>query len=265
MKFNKKNLKNIKGDASFRSFYRKRNNKKKTVIVYSSKEKEKNLLIYDAINKLLIRNKILAPKLFNENYNKNFIEIEDFGNEWNSFSQKNLSSGDLEQGINSYFRIFPFEKVDHDSVVWDLNPNEEQLHRLWSYYLANVTMIDEKIGSLLKSLDDKGYLENAVVIFTSDHGDSMGDHGQIEKWTMYDEIVRVPCVFWSKNSDLLTYSGRNENGLCQLFDLGPTILEYAGIEGEFRYAQEDPLGAGVGPTAAPTVVMDAFTGEMKTI
>ena len=89
-------------------------------------------------------------------------------------------------------------EVDHDSVVWDLNPNEEQLHRLWSYYLANVTMIDEKIGSLLKSLDDKGYLENAVVIFTSDHGDSMGDHGQIEKWTMYDEIVRVPCVFGQK-------------------------------------------------------------------
>ena len=79
MKFNKKNLKNIKGDASFRSFYRKRNNKKKTVIVYSRKEKEKNLLIYDAINKLLIKNKILAPKLFNENYNKNYIEIEDFG------------------------------------------------------------------------------------------------------------------------------------------------------------------------------------------
>lgn len=45
--------------------------------------------------------------------------VEDFGNEWNSFSQKNLSSGDLEQGINSYFRIFPFEKVDHDSVGAD--------------------------------------------------------------------------------------------------------------------------------------------------
>ena len=37
-------------------------------------------------------------------------------------------------------------------------------------------------------------------------------------------------MFLVKNSDLLTYSGRNENGLCQLFDLGPTILEYAGIE-----------------------------------
>ena len=40
----------------------------------------KNLLIYDAINKILLKNKILAPHLYNENYSKNFIEIEDFGN-----------------------------------------------------------------------------------------------------------------------------------------------------------------------------------------
>ena len=74
-------LKKIKGDASFRSFYRKKNDKKNSIIVYASKEKEKNLLIYDAINRLLINNKILAPKLYKENYKKNYIEIEDFGND----------------------------------------------------------------------------------------------------------------------------------------------------------------------------------------
>jgi len=77
----KSTLKKIKGDASFRSFYRKRNNKKNSIIVYATKEKEKNLLIYDAINRLLIENKILAPKLYKENYKKNFIEIEDFGDD----------------------------------------------------------------------------------------------------------------------------------------------------------------------------------------
>jgi len=77
----KSTLKKIKGDASFRSFYRKKNNKKNSIIVYASKEKEKNLLIYDAINSLLIENKILAPKLYKENYKQNSIEIEDFGDD----------------------------------------------------------------------------------------------------------------------------------------------------------------------------------------
>jgi len=80
MKLDKKNLRRIKGDASFRIFFRKKSNKKNSIIVYTNKEKKKNLLIYDAINSLLIKNKILAPKLFNENYKKNFIEIKDFGN-----------------------------------------------------------------------------------------------------------------------------------------------------------------------------------------
>ena len=81
MSLNRLNLKKIKGDASFRTFYRKKIGNKKSIIVFASKEKEKNLLIYDAINKLLIKNKILAPKLYSESYKKNFIEIEDFGND----------------------------------------------------------------------------------------------------------------------------------------------------------------------------------------
>ncbi len=76
----KKMLK-IKGDASFRKFYRKRNNYHTSVIVFARKEKFKNLLVYDAINKILNQNKILAPKLYKENYTQNYIEIQDFGNE----------------------------------------------------------------------------------------------------------------------------------------------------------------------------------------
>jgi len=79
MILNKSKLKKIKGDASFRSFYRKKLDNKNSIVVYAAKEKEKNLLIYDAINNLLIKNKILAPKTYKENYKQNFIEIEDFG------------------------------------------------------------------------------------------------------------------------------------------------------------------------------------------
>ncbi len=74
---NFKKLNEIKGDASFRKFYRNKNNR--SIIVYAKKEKVKNLLIYDAINKILNKNKILAPKLLNQNYKKNYIEVEDFG------------------------------------------------------------------------------------------------------------------------------------------------------------------------------------------
>ena len=78
MKFLKK-FKKIQGDASFRKFYR--NKKNNSIVVVANKEKNKNLLIYDAINKILIKNKILAPKLLNQNYFSNYIEIQDLGNE----------------------------------------------------------------------------------------------------------------------------------------------------------------------------------------
>ena len=54
-------LKKLKGDASFRKFYR--DEKNKSIIVFSNKEKNKNLLIYDAVNKILIKNKILTSFL----------------------------------------------------------------------------------------------------------------------------------------------------------------------------------------------------------
>ncbi len=72
-------LKKIKGDASFREFYRNQENN--SILVLSKKEKLKNLLIYDAINKILTKNKILAPKLLSENYLNNYIEIQDFGDQ----------------------------------------------------------------------------------------------------------------------------------------------------------------------------------------
>ena len=68
-------LKKLSGDASFRNFYRKKN----SVFVYCKKEKKSNLLIYDAINKILNKNNIKAPKLISQNYKKNYIEIEDLG------------------------------------------------------------------------------------------------------------------------------------------------------------------------------------------
>jgi len=70
----------ISGDASFRKFFRLVADKKSSILVLAKKEKYQNLAAYSAINNFLIKKKILAPRLYEHNFKKGFIKIEDFGN-----------------------------------------------------------------------------------------------------------------------------------------------------------------------------------------
>lgn len=112
-----------------------------------------------------------------------------------------------------------------DSVAWRESAPQEDLLKLRRYYAANVTMIDEKVGEIMDMLARRDYLDNTIVIFCSDHADALGDHGHIQKWTMYDTVVRVPLVIWAP--------GRVKPGisdeLVQLMDVSPAILEACGL------------------------------------
>jgi aminoglycoside/choline kinase family phosphotransferase len=66
-KINFKKYSLLKGDASFRKFYRKKNKKSSSIIVFAKKEKKKNLLDYASVNKLLLNHKISVPKLISVN------------------------------------------------------------------------------------------------------------------------------------------------------------------------------------------------------
>lgn len=113
MQLDKIQLKKIKGDASHRLFYRKVFKKKKSIIVYAEREKEKNLLIYDAINNLLIKDNILAPKLYTENYKRDFIEIEDFGDDtlFNILKKKKINKENLfKKSIELLIKIQKIKK-----------------------------------------------------------------------------------------------------------------------------------------------------------
>jgi arylsulfatase len=114
--------------------------------------------------------------------------------------------------------------LNFDSVNWRANLSREDLVRLRRHYAANVSIIDAQVGRTMAALDARGYLDNAIVIFTSDHADALGDHGHIQKWTMYDSVLRVPLIFWSKN---LLVPGRLCRDLVQLIDIAPTILQAA--------------------------------------
>lgn len=118
-------------------------------------------------------------------------------------------------------------EIDHDSVHLPLNPTQEQRHLQRAYYLANVSMIDQKVGEIMTALEEGGYLENSVVVFTSDHGDCLTDHGHSQKWTMYEQITRIPMVVWSPGR---YDAGRVIDGLCQQMDIGPTLLELAEVD-----------------------------------
>jgi arylsulfatase len=148
------------------------------------------------------------------------------------YSKKDLplpvvSAADLDGQPPAYKTLRQHNtEFDHDSLFWSLSPTKAQLHRMWAHYCANMTMIDERIGEILEALKNNGYLDNAIVFFTTDHGDCMGHHGHSQKWTMYEDVVRVPLVAWSPGR---IAAGRTIDGMCQLMDLGATILDYAGV------------------------------------
>ncbi|WP_193105841.1 sulfatase [Brachybacterium sp. FME24] len=116
-------------------------------------------------------------------------------------------------------------EVDHDGIVHLEHPTPEQVSRQRRHYMANVTMIDEQLGQIVDALQRRGVLEETVIIFTSDHGDCLNDHGHIQKWSMYEPSVRVPAVVSGPG----VMMDRQLDGLTALFDLGPTVLELAGI------------------------------------
>lgn len=117
------------------------------------------------------------------------------------------------------------KRLNIDSIAWKDKPSKDEILKIRKHYAANITMIDDKIGQIIDVLERKGYLDNAIMIFTSDHGDGLGDHGCIQKWNMYESSVNVPLIISSPEK---VPAGVINDSLVQLFDLAPTILEKTG-------------------------------------
>ncbi len=95
-------------------------------------------------------------------------------------------------------------------------------------YLAMVAQVDDGIGEIMDCLRQRGDLENTVLVFTSDHGEFLGDHGRIQKGMPgHDCITHVPC--------LVAYPGRIPAGrvcsaLTEAVDIAPTLLDFCGVQ-----------------------------------
>ncbi len=107
-------------------------------------------------------------------------------------------------------------------------PDKHDAKRKQADYYAMIAQIDDQFARLLEYLDESGQRENTVIIFTSDHGETLGDHGLMYKGCrFYEGLVRVPLIFHCPSRFQVN---RQSPALVELLDMTATILDLAGIE-----------------------------------
>ena len=123
---------------------------------------------------------------------------------------------------------------DGGNKVWNVDKAyaDEQLWRNYiGAYYALVTEVDHHVGEILKALDETGQTNETIVIYTSDHGDFVGNHGMVEKaaagQNVYEDILNIPLI--------IRYPGNKKNGkhigeLVSLVDIYPTLVELLGLK-----------------------------------
>ncbi|WP_040420489.1 sulfatase [Actinopolymorpha alba] len=123
----------------------------------------------------------------------------------------------------------------------------EELQDVKAAYYAMVSLVDDEVGRILDALDRQGLAENTLVIFTSDHGEMLGDHQLMLKGPMmYEQAVRVPLLLRWPGGGLP--AGRRCPELVQWIDVAATILAATGLSPQPRAQGESllPLALGEG-------------------
>lgn len=104
-----------------------------------------------------------------------------------------------------------------------------RLERALAGYYALITHADHQIGRLLQALNEYGELQNTIILFTSDHGDMMGDHNLFRKALPYEGSARVPFLLNDPGNILGLKKGMVSEQVVEMRDVMPTILEAAGL------------------------------------
>ncbi|MFA6864432.1 MAG: sulfatase-like hydrolase/transferase [Sphaerochaetaceae bacterium] len=126
-------------------------------------------------------------------------------------------------------KIIPPHVGDEDDIMDELKDlSDDDWIKIKSYYLALTLHVDDCVGEILGELKDQGIEENTLIVFTSDHGEYLGDHSRIQKGMPgYDCITHVPL--------LMSYPhkiprGIEREGLVEAIDVSSTILDYSAIQ-----------------------------------
>jgi choline-sulfatase len=115
----------------------------------------------------------------------------------------------------------------------DMKMSDDQIAHTRRQYCASITAIDEAIGKILAALEATGQADNTYIVFTSDHGEMLGDHGMYTKCAAYESSIRLPLLVAGPG----IAPGRRSDALIELIDLNPTVCELA------RLAPQENLDA----------------------
>ncbi len=122
--------------------------------------------------------------------------------------------------INTYFQANWPKMTEEEKMKW-------KYQRYMQDYLACISSVDDNVGRLLDYLDENNLSENTIVIYTSDQGFYLGEHGWFDKRFIYDESFKTPLMVRWPN---VVKPGSKEDEMVQNLDFAQTILEAAQIQ-----------------------------------
>ena len=146
---------------------------------------------------------------------------------------------------NAYYD--PIRKKFRDNPLSGKELVEWKYQRYMEDYLGSVKAVDDNIGRVLKYLDDNGLAENTLVVYTSDQGFYLGEHGWYDKRFMYEESMGMPLVARFPKA---IPAGQINEDLVSNVDFAPTFLDFAGVDipTEFQGQSLRPVLAGKTPS-----------------
>lgn len=130
----------------------------------------------------------------------------------------------------SYSAMDRWANEAHETDRYDVR-DPDSLRRLRRAYYALLSYVDTKIGELVATLRQSGELDNTVIVFTSDHGDMLGERGMVQKRCFYEWSARVPLLLRFPDG---AHSGSAVSAPVSLVDLVPTLLDLAGVPADKR-------------------------------
>lgn len=120
----------------------------------------------------------------------------------------------------------PYYRYMHKSPQLE---SDRDVHDCRANYYGMITELDTCLGRLCQAIKEMGEWDNTLVVFSSDHGEYLGDHYLTDKGHFYESGMRVPLVVRDPSSFADTTRGARLDGLCESIDLAPTMLEWLGI------------------------------------